>query len=144
MERRLFSSVRITGVPEVVGEIVAHRTPKLVGTRLGEDFDASITQPVVLRGEWIRIDPNFPDGIFGRQVASTESVDKNGTAVRPRGRPGESLKIRRQIVGIIGERVQVRSPQNDCARISGSLRAYGGTATLLDRHLLLLRYNVQE
>src|ERR1039458_3357074 len=84
----------------------------LVGPRLGENVDAAIAQLVVLRREWVCIDPNLANSVFWRQITAAESINVDGATIRSGGRPGEGLEVRRQVVRIVGERIEVRSAQH--------------------------------
>ena len=93
MKRRLFRRVRIARVPFVIGEVIAYGAPELVGPWLGEDLDTAEAQLVVLRRKRVLVDADLANRFLGRQFAATEPVDVDGPAIRPRGRPGEGLKV---------------------------------------------------
>ena len=75
---------------------------KLIGPGLGEDFNAAVSQFVVLGRERILIDPDFANGSFWRQLARGESVDVHLPAVGPCRRPGQRFQIGLQFIWIVG------------------------------------------
>ena len=85
---------------------------KLVCSGLGENLDAAIAELVILRGKWIRIDPDLPDGRFGRKCATREAVNVDLAPIRTGRWPCQSAEFALQIIGIIGEGVQ-RFPGDD-------------------------------
>ena len=117
---------------------------KPVGPRLGKDFDPAEAQFVVLRGEWILVDPDLTDGVFRRQFTAAETVDQDRPAARPGGRAGECLKVHGKVVRVVGERIQIGSAEHRCARVGRRLQANGRLGILVDRYLLFLRRNVQD
>jgi hypothetical protein len=92
-EGRLLRGVRVTRVPEIVREIVAHRGVEFLRTGLGEDLDPAEAQLVELRRERILVDANLADRFLGRKLAATESVDENLAAIRPSRRPGQREQV---------------------------------------------------
>ena len=90
---------------------------EFVGAGLGEDFDPSVAQLVVFRGERILVDANLADRRLRRKLARGESVDVDLAAVRPGGRPGQRLQVRLQFVRIVGQRVEIFTRKHDRARI---------------------------
>ena len=66
---------------------------EFVRAGFGEDFDASVAELVVLRGEGIGVDANLTDGFFGGQLATAETIDEDGTAARACGGSGEGFEI---------------------------------------------------
>ena len=68
------------------------------------------------RGEGILVDADFADRRLRRQLPGGESVDVNLSAVRPSRRSGQRLQLRRQLVRIVGERVEVFALQDQRAR----------------------------
>ena len=89
----------------------------LVRAGLGENLDAPVSQLVILRGEGILIHANFPDGGFRRKLAAGESVNVDFPAIWPGGRARQCLELRRQLVGVIGKRIQVLSFQHQGAGV---------------------------
>src|SRR5882672_9315696 len=87
-KRRLLLRVRITRIPEGVPEVVEARSVKLVGPRLGEDFDSAVAELVEFRRKRILVDADLANGLLGRKLASAESVDEDGAATRTGGGSG--------------------------------------------------------
>src|SRR5579863_3245853 len=90
----------------------------LVGTWLGENFDAPIAQLVVVRGEWILIDSNFANGRLGRQLPARKSVNKDLSPIRTRSWTGERSQFVLQLVGIVGKRIEIFALDHDGAGIA--------------------------
>ena len=99
---------------------------ELVRARLGEDLDAAVAELVVLGRERILVDADLADRLFRRKLAAAESVDEDGAAVGAGRRPGQRLQVGGQIVGIVGERVQIGAAQHQRAgvvrRVDGDAR----------------------
>ena len=106
-EWSLLRGIRIARVPDVVAEIEVHVAMKLVGSRLGENLDAAVAELVEFGRKRILVDANLANGILGRQRAAGESVDVDLAAARSGGWAGQGLQIGLQIVGIVGERIQI-------------------------------------
>ncbi len=114
----------------------------LVGAGLGEDLDASVTELVEFRGEWVLVDSYFADGGLGRELPAGKSVDVDLASVGAGRRPGERVQLILQLIGIVRERVQVFALDHDRARVV--IRA-GIEARTLIRHCdLLLIYGDDE
>src|SRR5579884_1559122 len=71
--RLLSNQQRIARVENAVSEIEERRTVKLVGTRFGQDLDASESRPVELGRERVRIDANLANGAFGRKLPAAKA-----------------------------------------------------------------------
>ena len=80
---------------------------------------------------------------FGRQLPGGESVDVNLSAVGSGRRSGQRLQLRLQLVGIVGERVQVFALDDE--RAGAVLRAdVNRRRFFLDLDVLLLHLNLQR
>src|SRR5579862_646747 len=75
---------------------------EFVGARLGEDFNSSITESVVLRRKRILVDANFANRRLGWNLTAGETIDINLSAVRPGRRSGKRLQFRLQFIRIVG------------------------------------------
>ncbi len=113
---------------------------KLVGARLGENFDPSVTDFVVLRGKRILIDADFADGSFGRERPGRKAVYVNLAAVGARGRAGKGLQFGLQLIGIVGERFEVLALHDHHTGVVGrsNIDLGGG---IRDFHLFFLDLN---
>ena len=55
----------------------------LVCPRFGKDLDPSVAELVVLCGEGILVNTNFPDGRLGGELSGGKTVNVDLAAVRP-------------------------------------------------------------
>jgi hypothetical protein len=115
-----------------------------VGAGLGENLDASVAEAVVLRGEGILVDANFADGGFGRKLSAGEAVDVDLAAVGTGRGTGESLEFVGELIGIVGERVEVCALDDDGAGVGVGAGADGGGVLGLDLDVLLLELNLER
>ena len=125
------------GVERVV---VAHEEGapmQRVGSRLGEYLDASVAELVELRGKRILVDANLTDGGFGRQLAAGESVDVNLAAVGSGRWAGQGRQFVGELVGIVGERIEIATLEHEGAGIGAGLGADRRRSFVGDDHLLL-------
>ncbi len=113
---------------------------QLVRTRLGEDLDAAETKLVVLGGKGILIDTNLADGRLGRQLTGGKSVDVDLPTVGTRGWSCERRQFRRQLIWIVGERVEILVFDDQRIGIRARIEA-DGRCLIRHRHLLLLHFN---
>src|SRR5579862_8431580 len=113
------------GTPDgVEGGVVAigeNLPVKFVGTGLGEDFDAAIAERVILRGERILIDANFANGSLRWNLSASESIDIDLAAIGAGGWAGERLQFGLKLIGIIGERFEILTFDDDGAGIFGGI-----------------------
>ena len=72
-----------------------------------------------------------------RQRAAGKAVDVNLAAARSGGWTGQRLQIGLQIVGIVGQRLQIGSAQDQGARVLRRIDADLGAGVFLHRHFLL-------
>src|SRR5579863_7123747 len=107
-----------------------------IHTRLGENFDASVSDFVILRGKWILIYADFANGGFGRELARGESINVKLAAIGACRGASQCSEVGLQFVGVIGERVESCSGDDDGAGIV--LRTYVDHSGLVgDGNLLL-------
>ena len=66
-----------------------------------KDLDSAKTELVVFWRKRILIDADFANRVFRRKLAPAESVDEDLTPIRSGSRPGEGLKIGRQVVRVV-------------------------------------------
>ncbi len=142
-QRCFLRRVRIARVPDVVGVIVVERAAIVIGSRLGEYFDAAVTEPVILGRERVLVDANFADRILGREFAAAESVDENRATAGAGRWTGERLKVSRQIVRIVGESLQIVAAQDERSRVVGGIDGDGWAGGLLDNDMLRCSDDVQ-
>lgn len=95
---------------------------------ISEDLDAAEAELVVLGRERILIDADLADGVLGGDLAAAESIDEDGASIRTGGGSGERLEVGGEVVRIVGERLQVLSPQDDGAGVGGSVSGDGRRA----------------
>ena len=93
---------RIARVEDVAAVVGLNLAVEVVAAGLGEDLDSAHADAVVLRGEGILVDADFADRGLGGQAAAGEAIDVDLAAVGSGAGTGESGKIGRQIVGIVG------------------------------------------
>src|SRR5207244_13218671 len=96
---RLVWRVRVAVIDNGIAEIKERAAVKLIGARLGENLDASVSQLVVLGGEGVLVDADLADRLLRGQAAAGKAVDTDLPAVRPRGWAGELLQVARDAVG---------------------------------------------
>ncbi len=116
---------------------------KFVCAWLGEDFDAAITQLVVFRRKRILVDANLANGIFRRQLASAESINKNGTAIGTGRGSGQRLEILLQVFWVIRQRLQVVATDHQRTGVVRSFCSHAGSRVVLHGHLLHGRGDLQ-
>src|SRR5580700_296314 len=104
---RLLGRIGIARIPKVVAEIPLGCAAVLVIAGLGEDLDFPVAYLVVLGRKGILIDADLADGFLGRKLAAAEAVDEDGAAVGSGRRAGERLEVGREVVGVVGERIEV-------------------------------------
>ena len=80
---------------------------KLIRSRLGEDFNAAVTQPVIFGRKWILIDADFTNGGLGRECAGRKPVYIDLAAVRACRWASQRLKFGLQLIGVIRQRFEV-------------------------------------
>src|SRR5215469_12010324 len=100
---------RISRVEDRIAVVEEKLPMQFVASRLGKDLDSAITQALVLGGKGILIDANLANGRFGRQLASGETIDVDLAAIGPGRGPGERRQFRLKFVGVVGQRFQVFS-----------------------------------
>ena len=111
---------------------------QLVGARLGEHFDASVAQLVILGRKRIAVDANLADGRLGRQLPAGESVDVNLPAIRSGCGPGQRLQLAGQLIRIVRQGVQILALDDDGVRVAAGFHIDRGQ--LVGHHHALLRH----
>jgi len=130
----------IASVENVASVVGLDFAMKIVAAGFGEYLDAAHTDAVVLRGEGILVDADFADRGFGGQAPAGKSVDINLAAVRPGAGAGESSEISRQIVGIVGEGIEVRAAHHERVSIGRRIDFHpDGLTGIADGYALLGR-----
>ena len=76
-------------------------------------FNAPVTKFVVLRGKRILVDADFADRRLGRELSASKSVDVNLAAIRAGRRACQRLQFGLQLVGIVRERFEVLTLDNE-------------------------------
>ena len=114
-----------------------------IRARLGENFDAAVSDFVILRRERILIYADFANGGFRRKLARGESVNVKLAAIRACRWACQCGEVGLQFVGVIGERVESCSGNDD--RSSIVLRTYVDHGGLVgDGDLLLLLFDGEK
>ena len=90
---------------------------KLVRARFGEHLDAAKSKLVVLSGIRVLIDANFANRRLRRQLPAGEAVDVNLAAIRPGSRPSQRAQLRRQLIRIIRQRIQILAADDGSAGV---------------------------
>ena len=78
---------------------------------------------------------------LGGSVPAGKSVDINLSAIRSGRRTGQRRQLIRQLIGIVGERVEVLAFQHDRAGIGAGFGAYRRRPFIRDHDLLLGGFN---
>ena len=84
---------RIFGIERGIVALQLRAAVPLVGSRLGENFDAAVAELVVFGRKRILIDADFADRGFWRELAGGEAINIYLAAVRTGGRARESLEV---------------------------------------------------
>ena len=137
---RNFGREGIAGVEYAVIALEEELTVQLVGSGLGEDFDAAVAEAIVLCRKWILVDTDFANRRFRRKLSAGKTVDEDLAAVGSGGRTGESLQFAGEFVGIVGEGIEVLALEDDGVGVAGGFDAHGGRL-VGDHYVLLLRLN---
>jgi len=98
---------------------------ELVAAGLGEDFDASETEVLKLRGVGVLVDADFADGVFGRHLATTEAIYIDGRGLR-RVASGDRLKLLLEGGVIVGEGCELGSTEDESTLVIGGASACTG------------------
>ena len=69
-------------------------------------------------------------------LTAAEPVDVDLAAVRTGGRASQRLQVGLQVVGIVGERLQIVAAQNRGGGVARGVRGDAGAGAFLHRHLL--------
>ena len=112
----------VAGVEETVISHPEGPSVQYIGSRFGENLDASVADMVEFGGKGILVDANLADGRLGRERAASEAVDVNLAAVRSGCRPSQRRQFVRQLIRIVRQRVQVLAFKNDGAGVAARLR----------------------
>jgi hypothetical protein len=100
-----------------IGKIERCLAMIFIGARLGKNLDAPETHTVVFRGEGVLVYADFPNRLVGRHPPAAEAIDIDLTAIWARRRSSQYLQFIRQVVGIVGERIEVAPAQHDLTGI---------------------------
>ena len=112
----------------------------LVGSWLGEDFDAAVTQLVVFGRKRILIDADLADGRFRRELTGRETVNVHLPAIRPGRRSGQRLQIGLQLIGIVGKSLELCARNDDGSGVVGGIHI-DGRGGVGDLNFLSLHFN---
>src|SRR5208337_493984 len=130
-------SKRVAGIERAVVALQEAPPMQRIGARFGENLDASITNVVELRREWILVDANLADRRLRRQRSAGKPVDVNLSAIGACRRTRQCLKLIRELVWIVGQRIRVRTFEHNGAGVGVGIGAYGRSAFVGHDHLLL-------
>ena len=84
-ERCFALCIRISRIPELVGEVEISSPGKLIRAGLSQDLDATESQSFVLRREGILIDANLAYGSLGWKLAATKPIYEDLPTTRTSG-----------------------------------------------------------
>ena len=116
---------------------------QLIRARLGEDFYPSVTEAIKLGGKRVLIDTDLADGGFRRDLSAGKPVDIDLSPVWTSSRPGQSLQLALQFVGIVGKRIEIFTFEHN--RICILIRTRIDRRRIgLDLHLLLLHLDLHR
>ena len=111
-----------------------------VRTGLGKDFDATVSQFVVFGRKGILVNADFPNGGFGRESASGETINVNLAAVRTGRGASEGLKLGFQLIRIVGQGLQVFALHDHHSGVVGGIDVHFG-GRIGDLYFLLFHFN---
>ena len=100
-------SKRVSGVKCRRGSRKESLAVKLLRAGLGENFDSSVSELVVLRRKRILINADFANGSLGREGPGGKAVYIDLTAIRTCGRTGKRLKFGLQLIGIVRKSFEI-------------------------------------
>ncbi len=133
---RLGGNEGIAGIETGVVDLSEEIGVPGVSAGLGEDLNAAEADLIVLRGEGILVHADFADGGFGGKAAAGESVDVELGANVGIG-AGNGLELLGELVGIVGEGVEVGALHDDGIAI---FVGAGVELVGIDDDLLLLHF----
>jgi hypothetical protein len=119
---------RVARVERLVHELELGAAAQAVGPGLGEDLDAPEPQPVVLGGKGVRVEADLADRLLGRHAPAGEAVDEELAAAGAGGGTGQGLQRFRQVVGVVGQRLEVVALEDDGPRALAGVEAEGRLA----------------
>ena len=122
-EGRIDGEKRVARVPDVIADGVVALPVELVGAGFGEDLDAAIAELVEFSGEGVGVDADFANGLLGREGAAAETVDVDLIPSGTGGRAGEGLEVGLQIVGVVGESVEILAGEGGGTGVVGRVHA---------------------
>ena len=114
---------------------------KLVCAGLGEDFDAAVAELVVLGRKRILVDADLADRFLRGELASAESIDEDCATAGSGRRAGERQQVRLEILGIVGQRLQIGAAQHQRARVVRGVGGDGRPGIIPHDYLLRRRDN---
>src|SRR5262249_51580098 len=82
-KRRFLFRIRIARIPEMMGEVIEDRAPKLVCPGFGENLYAAHAESVIFGRERVLVDPYLADGFLRRELPSAESIYEYRAAAGP-------------------------------------------------------------
>ena len=112
---------RIARIQILVAEVEEAAAVKLVCARAGEDFHATEAGMIEFRRKRIGVHANLANGTLGRQLTAAETVDEELRAIGASRGTRQSLQVGLQIVGIIGQRVQIGAGHHNGSDIAGGI-----------------------
>ena len=128
---------RIAGIEGFIVALDECLPVQLIGSRLGENLDAPIAQPVEFSRKGILVDANLANRRLGRKLPAAEAVDVDLAAVGSGRGSGQRRQLVRQFIRIVGERVQIRALEDDGAGVAAGFHI-DGWRFVGDLHALLL------
>src|SRR5208337_2882467 len=116
--------VEVRGIPihEDLAVVLAH-------SGLGGDLDAAIAELVVFRREGILVDPDLENRGLGRELAASEAVNIDLASVRPCRGSSQRLQLGLQFIGVIGERLELLSRDDQRSGVALGIDANGWRLT---------------
>ena len=109
---------------------------KLVCAGAGEDFHATEAGVIEFRRKRIGVHANLANGTLGRQLTAAETVDEELRAIGASRGTRQSLQVGLQIVGIIGQGVQIGAGHHNGSDIAGGIGRDRAGGLFIHRDLL--------
>ena len=112
---------------------------KHVCSWLGKNLDAAIADAVEFSRKRILVDADLANRRFRRQRSTGETIDVDLAAVRAGRGSCESGQLVRQLVRIVGERIEILALEHDRTGIASGIRADFWRAFLIGDGYALFR-----